>query len=159
MNQSGISGWSNEAGPFIVSYKMIIDEMADFSQVYQKEGDLKILTYQDANKAKEDMNRLTGSDSSFIVYKTDKDINEIEVNAFAVNDKSGLEFFVSEDGKNYSQLNVEQKSYDLGKNEYGYYTPVKYTMASVQPGVRFVKIMLNNKVQISRTEIKYSKVN
>ncbi|MCC6395404.1 MAG: hypothetical protein IT282_00180, partial [Bacteroidetes bacterium] len=60
-NESGLSEYSNTAGPFSTGALTLVDEMESFDRVFQKDGFLTLLTFQDIRKAKEDRSRLVGT--------------------------------------------------------------------------------------------------
>lgn len=69
-NQSGVSAFSNIVGPILVKTRTIVDEMENFDKIFQKDGVLRLLTYQDLRRAKEDRSRLVGTDGSYIITKS-----------------------------------------------------------------------------------------
>lgn len=157
-NESGSSEPSNAFGPVPVNYYKLVDEMADFSKIYQKEGSLKTLVLDDVRKAKEDRSRVTGNGGSAIVYKTPGDINEIKVNVFMPDEKSDVEFFAGATEHNFEKLTVQKNIYAASKNDYGFFTPVTFSSKDIPAGTRYIKMVLVKKPQISRTEIKYGQL-
>lgn len=153
-NESGISDYSNIVGPVKVKFKKIVDEMENFDKVFQKDGEFKLLTYQDIRRAKEDRSRLTGKDGSYLIYKSPMNISEIKV-----------EFFLSDDGDikieagnnldNLEELSIDKQIFKFGKNDYNFFDAVRYTATNIPENSKFVKIIINEGVQISRVEIKY----
>ncbi|MEG8947883.1 cellulase family glycosylhydrolase [Rosettibacter firmus] len=153
-NESGISDYSNIVGPVKVKFKKIVDEMENFDKVFQKDGEFKLLTYQDIRRAKEDRSRLTGKDGSYLIYKSPMNISEIKV-----------EFFLSDDGDikieagnnldNLEEVSIDKQIFKFGKNDYNFFDAVRYTATNIPENSKFVKIIINEGVQISRVEIKY----
>lgn len=153
-NESGISDYSNIAGPVLVAEKKIADEMENFNRIFQKDGNLELLTYQDIRKAKEDRSRLTGKEESYIVYKLPENATGIKVEYFAVKSGSEVKISLSENGKSYDNQKVEREIFAFAKNNYGFFDAVA-DKVSIDEDSRFVKIELNPDVQISRIEINY----
>ena len=60
---------------------------------------------------------------------------------------------VSNDLGSFTMLDVEKKVYSFGKNDYGFFDAVSVT-ANTPAGSSFVKISLEEGVQISRIELR-----
>ncbi|MFA7419667.1 MAG: hypothetical protein WCZ90_08265 [Melioribacteraceae bacterium] len=156
-NEAGISDFSNIAGPIAVASKKLIDEYENLDRVIEKSGELQLLTMENIRKAKEDRSRLTGKSESFISYKLPNGSSEIKVEGFLAANESDIKVFISEDGTDYSELNLEKQVFEFSKNEYGFYPAARYTAKIDNENAKFVKIVLLGDVQLSRTEISYSK--
>jgi hypothetical protein len=156
VNSSGMSESSNESGPVFTACNMIVDEMAGFSKMYSHEGSLKLLAVEDVRKAKEDRNRIAGSGG--VIYSTREDIFEVRANVFLTSEGEGIEIYASADGNDYEKLPLQSEFFASGKNDYGFFIPVSYTAKEIKEGVRFIKIVLSKKTQLSRTEIKFGKI-
>jgi hypothetical protein len=158
-NESGASDYSNVVGPIGVAAKKLVDDMESFDKVFQKDGDLKLLTYQDIRKAKEDRSRLTGGENSYVIYKVPTDVSSIRVDAFRV--KAGSNVSVAADTTLgvFNELSMSIQEFRFGPNDYGFFDAVSYTSDQLPSGTRFVKISLNEGIQVSRVEISYSPTN
>ncbi len=154
-NESGYSDYSNIIGPVEVTYKKIVDEMENFDEVFQKDGELKLLTTEDIRKAKEDRSRLTGKEGSYIIYKTPLNIFELKVDYFVSQNGSEIKIFTSEDNQNFTELIPQKEIFSFGKNDYGFFDAVTLKSDSLNGGSKFVKILLSEGVQISRVEVSY----
>ncbi|MEW6194068.1 MAG: cellulase family glycosylhydrolase [Bacteroidota bacterium] len=154
-NESGFSGYSNIVGPVEVTFKKIADEMENFDEVFQKEGELKLLVTEDIRKAKEDRSRLTGKEGSYIIYKAPSDIFELKVDYFAARVDSNIDILSSVDNLNFTELISQKEIFSFGKNDYGFFDAVTLKSGSFNKGTRYVKILLNEGVQISRVEVSY----
>ncbi len=155
-NESGESGYSKIIGPVQVTFNKLVDEMADFNKVFQKDGDLQLLTYQDIRQAKEDRTRLTGKKNSYIIYKTSSQIDEIKIDVFFSKDTSKIEILSSTDLNSFQLVEANKTSYASGKNDYGFFNPVSFTSNSLPAGSKYLKVVLSEGAQISRIEIKYN---
>jgi mannan endo-1,4-beta-mannosidase len=154
-NQSGISAPSNVVGPVAVDSKTIVDEMEGFDKIFQKDGSLKLLTFQDLRKAKEDRSRLTGSDGSYIVYKVPPSIFDIAVGAFTPDSSRGVQLYVSSNLSEFTEVKAQKETFRFGKNDYGFFEAVGFHADNLPAGAVFVKIVFNDGVQIGRIELKY----
>jgi len=155
-NESGESEYSNVVGPVGVATKKIVDEMESFEQVFQKDGELRLLTVQDIRKAKEDRSRLTGEKGSYVVYKVPATVSAIAVDAFRVSEWSDLHLAADSSLNSFSDLPTKTRVFRFGPNDYGFYDAVSYVCDEIPPGTKFIKILLNEGIQISRVEISYS---
>ena len=59
-NETGQSDYSNIVGPVEVTTRTMVDEMENFDKMFQKDGQLRLLTTEDIRRAKEDRSRLAG---------------------------------------------------------------------------------------------------
>jgi hypothetical protein len=155
-NESGESGYSKIIGPVQVKFNKLVDEMGDFNKVFQKDGNLQLLTYQDIRQAKEDRTRLVGKKNSYIIYKTPSAIDEIKIDVFFVKDTSKIEILSSTDMNNFQPVEANKTSYASGKNDYGFFNPVSFISNSLPAGSKYLKVVLSEGAQISRIEIKYN---
>lgn len=154
-NESGISDYSNIVGPVEVKFKKIVDEMENFDKVFQKDGELKLLIYQDIRRAKEDRSRLIGKEGSYIVYKSPMNIVEIKVDFFLSNENGDIKIEAGSTIDSLVEINVNKQIFKFGKNDYNFFDAVRYTSTDIPENSRFVKIKLTEGIQISRIEIKY----
>lgn len=155
VNESGESDYSNIIGPIDVNYKAIIDEMENFDFVFQKDGKLKLLVTEDLRRAKEDRSRLTGNDSSYVMYKSPSTLLRIVVDGFITKNNSMVEMFT---GKNLDSLKIissHVKSFSIPNNDYDFFDAVRFEFDEFNIEDRFVKIVLKNNIQLSRVEIYY----
>lgn len=157
-NESGTSDYSNVAGPVTVTIKKIVDEMGNFDKVYEKEGDFRLLCSEDIRKAKEDRSRLTGKTGSYLIYKVPETGTAFKVDFFDTADGNEIKILVSEsneDAGDYEELAVRKEKFAFEKNEYGFFTALRYSADTLPKNTKFIKIVLNDKVQISRLELSY----
>lgn len=155
LNESGESDYSNIVGPVDVNYKAIIDEMEDFNYIFQKDGALNFLTTKDLRNAKEDRTRLTGSDSSYIAYKSPSKILKIVIDAFSTNKKSNIELFSGEEINHMRILSSNQTTFSFPENDYDFFDAIRFEFENFNDEDRLIKIVLRNDIQISRVEIYY----
>jgi mannan endo-1,4-beta-mannosidase len=154
-NESGISAYSNMIGPIVVKRKTIVDELDSFDRVFQKDGDLTLLTVQDIRKAREDRSRLTGTDGSYVMYKTPAAAVSIRIDAFRTDDRSNVSVAADSSLALLNGIPLIVRKFSFGENDYGFYDAVSYTSGNLPPGTRYVKILLSGGVQVSRVEISY----
>ncbi|MFH1194816.1 MAG: cellulase family glycosylhydrolase [bacterium] len=157
-NESGESDYSNIVGPVEVKYQKLVDEFENLEKIISREGKLRLITYDNLRKAREDRSRLAGSSGSYIVYKTDDSISEVELFAFIIDEDSNVDIYVSSDGETYKEIEIDNEVYDFEEKDYGYYPAVKFFGSIKETGVRFLKVILSGDIQLSRMEIKHSEV-
>jgi hypothetical protein len=154
-NGEHVSDHSNVIGPIKVDKKMIVDEMFNDQFIYKTYGDVEFLSMENVRQAKEDRSRLTATQGSFIIYNTVSDIDNIVVDVFYKNENSELKFLISMDDINYQSLKLNKDVYEYSKNDYGFFTPVRFSAQIDGDGFKFLKILFNGHEQISRVEIVY----
>ncbi len=154
-NDAGTSDFSAVSGPVNVTLKSSLDEMENFNNVFQKEGRLELLTYQDVRRAKEDRSRLTGPAGSYVVYKIPATTVEFVVEAFAPDPDMELQLLVSTDGQTYARAETGKEIFRFGTNDYRFFDDIRYRIKPFPAGSMYVKINLDGKTQIGRVEYKY----
>ena len=155
-NESGASDYSDVVGPVEVKTKKLIDEMESFDKVFQKDGELSLLTYQDIRKAKEDRSRLTGKEGSYVVYKIAGIARAVRVDAFRVKDGSSVQVGIAGNPSSFSELKLHATTFSMVKNDYGFFDAVTFTSEQLPRDGEYVKILLNDGVQVSRIEITFT---
>jgi mannan endo-1,4-beta-mannosidase len=153
-NETGQSEYSNVAGPVEVTSKAMVDEMENFDRVFQKDGELKLLTTQDIRRAKEDRSRLAGDAGSYIVYKLPGKGMGITVDYFVADSTKKIRVSTSEDLNTFSEIATEKSVYAFGKNDYGFFDAVTLKGTATSDKSKYVKISLEDGVQISRVEVR-----
>ena len=154
-NGSGASGYSNVVGPVPVTTKKSVDEMENFDGVFQKDGSLQLLTYQDIRRAKEDWSRLSGSAGSYVVYKVPDRTVEFQVDALAAEADREILLLTSADGQTFVQADPGKEVFSFGGNDYRFFHAIRFRLTSFPPGTAYVKVVLDGKVQIGRIEYRY----
>ncbi len=157
-NVSGSSIPSNEVGPVEVDYRKFVDELEDSAKVFQSSDGLEYISYKDDYRAKEDNSRLSGVDNSYIIYKLPQSIDSIRIESFLTNYQPGLSFYASDSLSSLQLLAVKIETFPQYRNFYKFYTPAVYTCVEFPLDSKYLKIKFNNKVQLSRVEIIYSKI-
>ncbi len=150
-NESGLSEPSNVAGPVDVRNVTLIDELADFSKVYRKNGDWKIAS-SECRSAREDAHRAAGSAGSELIYQLPSDIQSFRVFAFFPKSKNDPKFSLSEDGQIFDDITAQQQQPPRGSSDYDYWKPVEFHQAG-RPAGRFLRLKLTGETQIGRVEI------
>lgn len=153
-NETGQSEYSNVAGPVEVTSKAMIDEMENFDRVFQKDGALKLLTTQDIRRAKEDRSRLAGDAGSYIVYKLPGKGMRITVDYFVADSTKKITVSTSEDLNTFTEIATEKSVYAFGKNDYGFFDAVTLKGTAISDKSKYMKISLEDGVQISRVEVR-----
>jgi mannan endo-1,4-beta-mannosidase len=157
-NESGISEPSNVVGPIEVKNKTLVDEMESFDKVFQKDGELRLLTFQDIRRAKEDRSRLTGKKGSYVIYKVPSAALSVKVDAFRRDGESNVSIAADSDLTTFYDLPTDAEVFRFGPNDYRFFDAVSYTCDKIPVGTKFIKILLNEGIQIARVEISYSPV-
>ncbi len=155
-NASGQSGYSNVVGPVGVTAKVIVDEMESFDKLFQRDGDLMLLTHEDVRKAKEDASRLTGKEGSYVIYKVPTSASSVRVDAFRVKEGSNVSIAVDSSLTTFKDLPTKTEEFRPGVNDYGFFDAVSYVCTEIPTWARFIRISLNEGVQVGRVEISYS---
>jgi len=153
-NGTGQSEYSNIAGPVEVTTRTIVDEMENFDKIFQKDGPLKLLTMEDIRRAKEDRSRLAGGAGSYIIYKLNGKGSEITVDYFAADSTKTIGISVSNDLNKFSAITATKKISVFGKNDYDFFDAVMLKGTAFPDDSRYVKISLEDGVQIGRIEIR-----
>ena len=154
-NTSGTSEYSNIVGPVEVSSKKMIDEMEDFGGIYQKDGPLQLLTYQDIRRAKEERSRLTGNPGSYVIYKVPVSTDSVTVDCYTSDVNTDFRIATSIDGQSFLESQPIKEVFSFGKNDYRFYHAIRFHVIRIPPGTSYVKLILDGLAQIGRTEIAY----
>ena len=152
-NESGISEPSNVVGPVIVKTATLVDELADFSKIFSRNGDWQLATH-DSRAAKEDAHRIAGKAGEFLIYQLPNAVQSFRVSAIFPKDVSDLKFSVSDDGTNFHNVAAQKEIYFHGAGEYGYWKPVLFHAEKINGG-KYLKLELAGETQIGRVEISH----
>lgn len=155
-NESGASDYSNVIGPVAVVTKKLVDEMESFDKVFQKDGDLRLLTYQDIRRAKEDRSRLAGGERSYVIYNVPATVSAVKVDAFRVSEWSEVRIAAGTRLNAFTDLPTRTEVFRFGKNDYGFFDAVSYVCDVIPPRAKFIRILLDDGIQIGRVVISYS---
>jgi hypothetical protein len=153
-NETGQSDYSNVVGPVEVTTRTMVDEMENFDKIFQKDGSLRLLTTEDIRRAKEDRSRLAGSAGSYIIYKLSGKGSEIAVDYFAADSTKTIGISISKDLNKFSDITTKKELYIFGKNDYEFFDAVTLRGSNIPDDSKYLKISLDNGVQISRIEIR-----
>lgn len=154
-NESGVSENSNVIGPLKVSYKILIDELENDKKMFMKEGEFEFLTFKQIVNAKEDRNRLTGKKGNYLVYKVPGVVKSAKVDFFLTGELGEVQLFAADNSESFSSLGTKKDIYVPEKNAYGYFTTVSNTSSEISNTTRYIKLVLDDGVQIGRIEIVY----
>ena len=158
-NSSGTSDPSPAVGPVNVAYRILIDDMGDSTRWYSHEGDLRFLKFENLVKAREDADRVAGRTGASIVYRLPDSIAAVTVDVFATTPDTSLtiQVLTGASADSLASAQVHRTVYTNAKNEYGFFTPMRFSCTGFSPTDRFVKVMLADDSQISRIEIVYAR--
>jgi hypothetical protein len=152
-NAAGASAPSNVVGPVRVDENTIVDELSDYSRSLAHGGDLSLET-ANPRPYKEDIDRLKGSDGSWIVYRTVGSLQSARVLTFMEGAAKDFEFYVSQDGDSFSRVDPKLSPFPTVVNPYGYNLPVQYELNDLAAGKHYIKIVFKTGAQISRIELR-----
>jgi len=153
-NETGQSDYSNVVGPVDVTARTLVDEMENFNKIFQKDGELKLLTTEDIRRAKEDRSRLAGSAGSYIIYQLSGKGSEITVDYFVADSTKTIGVSVSKDLNKFSDIATKKELTIFGKNDYEFFDAVTLRGTNIPDDSKYLKISLDNGIQISRIEIR-----
>ncbi len=151
-NEAGLSEPSNVVGPVAVTHATLVDELADFSKVQARQGQIEITT-RNCRRAKEDAHRAAGNAGDALIYKLPASIEGFRVFALFPNNIVDLKCSISDDGQTYHDSPVRKNEYFSGAGDYGFWVPVLYHAGNIGGGAKFLKIELTGETQIGRVEI------
>lgn len=117
---------------------------------------MTLLTHQDVRKAKEDASRLTGKEGSYVIYRLPASVSSVKVDAFRVKEGSNVSIAVDSSLTTFKDLPAKTEEFRPGVNDYGYFDAVSYVCKEIPTWARFIRISLNEGVQVGRVEISYS---
>ena len=156
-NESGISDPSNEVGPVKVTFLKIVDELADESKIFMKEGIVEPILFKEIYQVKEDQSRLEVFAGSSVIYSVPENVSCFTVYAFMRDNVCGVSLLSADSLNSFVQLPVKLESFPPRKNVYGFLTPVKFSCDEFSVDTRYIKILCNDETQLSRIEIEYKK--
>jgi hypothetical protein len=143
-------------GPVAIDHHTLVDELWNDSRIFLRQGNLSF-RQNEARKYREDCHRLTGEKGSAIVYYAAGGIRRVRAFAFGQNNKPELIFATSFDARSFQPANtrLETPPTNLGKDLYGSWKTLVYTLQVDQPGTPFVRIEFQGDTQIGRIEVGY----
>ena len=153
-NSAGLSSPSNVSDPVAVSSVTLVDELADFSKVHSRAGELELKS-RDCRAAMEDAHRMAGQAGSSLVYRVGSMITKAKVFVFFPKEISDLKFGLSADGKAFRPAAAQRKDFPYAPSDYGYWRRAIYEVTSAQAADRFVRIEFMGDAQIGRVEIRH----
>lgn len=155
-NSTGISAPSNVVGPVSVAETTMVDELSDYGRIFAHGGDLSLET-ANPRPYKEDAHRLKGGEGGWIAYRSAQPLRSMKVLAFMEGAQKDFEFYVSQDGRDFSKVEPKVSPFPTAVNPYGYKLPVQYEVDKPGPQQYFIKIVFKTAVQISRVELRSGK--
>lgn len=153
-NAAGLSVPSKTFGPVKVSRTTLVDELADFSKVAARSGELEIQS-RDCRSAMEDAHRASGSAGSALVYRVGSPITTGRVFAYFPKEIADLKISLSSDGTAFRTATTKRTDFPFAVGDYGYWRRAMYEFPSAGAKDRFVKIEYTGPAQIGRIEIQH----
>jgi hypothetical protein len=144
---------SNIVGPVNVKTATLVDELADFSKTKSRSGTWQ-LSNRDCRAAREDAHRAVGKAGDTLVYELPNAIQSFNIFTFFPKDVRNIKCSVSDDGKDFREMTVQQTNYFHGAGDYNYWQPVLFH-AEHFAGGRFLRIELTGETQLGRVEISH----
>ncbi len=157
-NSSGQSGPSNVVGPVEVKYKMLVDELADTSHIFEMSDSLKFASLRTAVLAKYDYSRLDGARGAYVIYKVPENIDSIAVEAFFTKGQCGMTFYASDSLSTVTKVAAKLETFPPYTNFYHFYTPAMYTCSEFPANSKYLKIQFDGDSELSRVEIIYDRI-
>ena len=154
-NAAGTSKPFGTLWPVNVTCAALVDELADFSKVHAKQGELEIKSH-DCRQVAEDAHRAGGKAGSALIYQVPGDLQSFAVSAFFPGDVADFKFSVSPDGQSYTEVLATKRGYFKGAGDYGYWKPVLYDVARSPAGSRFLRIEFTGEAQVSKVYITHA---
>ena len=154
-NKAGLSQPSNVVGPVAVTHATLVDELADFSKVHARQGQIRITT-RDCRNAKEDAHRAAGNAGDALIYELPAPIEGFRVFTFFPHEVADLKCSISDDGQTYHDIPTSKNEYFSGAGDYDYWKPALYHAEDVGGDAKFLKIELTGETQIGRVEITHA---
>jgi mannan endo-1,4-beta-mannosidase len=154
-NRSGVSRPSNVVGPVEATHDTLVDNLADFSKVHARQGNLKIATHN-CRKAKEDVARAVGTAGDALIYRLPTPIEGFRVFTFFPGAVADPKFAVLADGRMYHEITAQKENCFEGAGDYGYWKPVLYRAEGLKGTERYLKIEMTGDTQIGRVEITHA---
>lgn len=151
-NAAGRSKPSDVVGPVTVTHVTLVDELADFSRLHARSGELAIES-RDCRAALEDAHRAGGQADSALVYQTSSRMLGARVFVFFPKELADLKFSLSADGATFRPAAARRDDYPAVGGAYTYWQRASYQLPAAAASDRFVKIEFTGEAQISRVEI------
>jgi hypothetical protein len=155
-NSAGASAASNTVGPIRVDARVFVDELKDLSRLVAHSANISLLS-QNARAYKEDAHRLRGGAGDWITYRSTEPLQFARVLVFMEATPADVEFYVSQDGSNFTKAAAKSSRFPTEINPYGYKLPVRYELADLPANTKFLKLVFTGGAQLSRVELRYAK--
>jgi mannan endo-1,4-beta-mannosidase len=152
-NSAGLSAFSNVVGPVRVAARTLVDPMRNLSVVYHGQGPLA-LSGGDDRRFKETTRRVKGEAGAELTYYVPGTIQGFQVDVFAAEEGDPLSLLTSVDGRIYTPVAPERRSFFAGQEDYGYWAPIRYT-ASAPGEARYLRLVFREAAEVARVEIAY----
>lgn len=154
LNKSGVSEPSNEIGPVEIKSRILIDNLDDFSLSVGVDT-LSKITNSQSRKAREDYSRVLMQGESTLYYYAAANIKKVRVYTYFKGEITTPSFFFGKENVGLVEHKFHETIFNNQDNEYGYFTPVKYSIELNETGNNYFRIKTNSEVQIGRIEIEY----
>jgi hypothetical protein len=97
---------------------------------------------------------LAGSAGSYIIYQLSGKGSEITVDYFVADSTKTIGVSVSKDLNKFSDIATKKELTIFGKNDYEFFDAVTLRGTNIPDDSKYLKISLDNGIQISRIEIR-----
>src|SRR5208283_6094422 len=97
---------------------------------------------------------LAGGAGSYIIYKLNGKGVDITVDYFVADSTKTIGVSVSNNLNGFSDITAKKEIYVFGKNDYEFFDAVRLKAIGIPDDAKYVKITLEDGVQISRIELR-----
>ncbi len=153
-NGAGVSEPSNVVGPVQVSCSTLVDELADFSRVHSRSGELDIKS-RDCRSVMEDAHRAGGQVGSELVYRLESPVIGATVFVFFPKELADLTFSSSADGQEYHPAAAQRRDFPFGAGGLRLLAAGRLPRAARRNHDRYLKFEWSGEAQVSRVEIQH----
>ncbi len=153
-NRAGLSEPGNVVGPVAVRAETLVDELANESKIYFRQGNLALLQ-NEARRYKEDASRLQGHKGAWVLYHVTGPVSSFRIYTFSTGRDEGVRLSLSADGREFTPVESSVTDYSTGRGEYGYLSPILYSAEAPDRSSRYLRIDFEGDVALSRVEISF----
>lgn len=158
-NHAGPSRPSNVLGPVRLTHRTLVDELANDSRIFLKQGTLAFRE-NEARTFKEHAHRISGAAGSAIVYRVPEGIRDVRAYAFSRTETPGIRISFSKDCQRFEPAQTRTaRTITFGESDYNFWKSFLCTaVCGEQPGCTYMKIEFLAEAQVARVEIDYGNI-
>lgn len=155
-NVAGTSPPSNVVGPVTVRHRVLVDNLANLSQVFIMTGSVHLERNQ-ARRFKEDFHRLRLEPQAAVIYRVPGILTGCRIDTFSEDTKIRLQMAVSSDGSEFQTVEPAVASFHAGAAEYGYLAPVRYecTDLAAHGSPSYLRLTASEEVHLAHIVLYY----